>query len=547
MLQMVTELLSGLALFLFGMRFMSQSLQRAAGDQMRGILNRVTKNRGFAVIFGALFTAVIQSSGATTVMEVSFVNAGLMSLEQSVGITFGANIGTTITSQLVSFRLTQFAPYIIFLGAIFMMFGKRPGWKRLSEIVFGFGALFLGINFMTNALSSIPEFPVIMHYFTYLDNYAVALLVGLVLTIIVQSSSVTVSVLVLLAGTGLVGMDSCLFFILGANIGSCTPAILAGLGSNREAMRTAMVHLLFNVLGMVVIGIILLFAMHPIVNLIASINGLDNANRFVANADTIFKIFQCIIFLPLSNQFVKLSGLLVRKKEKKGVREDDKSLQFIGKAQHFLPSTAVVEITQELERTAKIARTNVVESMEALMGDDVSEIETIEQREDLIDYLSREITDYTVEVNRYDLPLSDSRKIGALLHTVIDLERIGDYAMNFAESALKKKKHRLQFTEKGKNDIVNFYGKVLEIYDKSMAMFLSNNKGQIGEIIELENEIDRMDIVLQKKQVKRLSKKESSVEAGLIFTDTLIGLERIGDHSTNIAYSIMEGNPEDEY
>ncbi|MCD8018452.1 MAG: Na/Pi symporter [Clostridiales bacterium] len=291
MILMLTELMSGLALFLFGMKFMSESLQKAAGDKMRGILNHVTKNKITAVFFGAIFTAVIQSSGATTVMEVSFVNAGLMSLEQSVGITFGANIGTTITSQLVSLKLTAVAPYIIFLGACMMMFGKKPIVRKISEIIFGFGALFLGINSMTSALSAIPDYPAIMHFFEYLEYYPVALLIGLLFTVIVQSSSVTVSVLVLLADSGLVGLGSCLYFILGANVGSCMPAMMAGMNSNRDGKRTALVHVLFNALGMIVISVILIFAMQPVTNLIASINGADNAKRFVANADTIFKTF----------------------------------------------------------------------------------------------------------------------------------------------------------------------------------------------------------------------------------------------------------------
>lgn len=310
MLVMLTELLSGLALFLFGMKFMSEGLQKAAGDKMRVILDRVTKNRFIAVIFGAIFTAIIQSSGATTVMEVSFVNAGLLTLEQSVGITFGANIGTTITAQLVSLKLTAIAPYIIFAGACLMMFGNKPITRKISEVIFGFGALFLGINSMTGALSRIPEYPVIMHWFSYLKNPFIALLVGLLFTVAVQSSSVTVSVLVLLADSHLVGLGSCLYFILGANIGSCTPAVMAAMNANKNAKRTAMVHFLFNALGMIVIGTILFFARNQIVDAISVLGGADNAKRFVANADTAFKVFQTIIFLPFASQFVKLTKLL---------------------------------------------------------------------------------------------------------------------------------------------------------------------------------------------------------------------------------------------
>ena len=545
MLVMLTELMSGLALFLFGMKFMSESLQKAAGDRMRGILNKVTKTRLGAVLFGALFTAIIQSSGATTVMEVSFVNAGLMTLEQSVGITFGANIGTTITSQLVSLKLTAVAPYIIFIGACIMMFGKKPILRKISEIIFGFGALFLGINSMTAALSRIPEFPTIMHFFAYLSNPVIALIVGLLFTVLVQSSSVTVSVLVLLADSGLVGLGSCLYFILGANIGSCTPAVMAGMNANSDAKRTALVHLLFNVLGMVVISVILIFAMDPVTKVIASINGVDNAKRFVANADTIFKTFQTIIFLPVSIQILKLTRLLVKDDVPAAAVDSDKHLEFIGKAQHFLPSTAVVEVVQELERMGKLARENLVEGMNALLSDKEVSIKKIAEREKIIDYLSSEITDYLVEVNRYELPYGDSGRIGALFHVVIDLERIGDHAMNVAENAIKKAEQKLVFTAGGREDIIYMYNRVIELFDKCMVMFVSMDKNNIDEIIDLENEIDQLEIDLQNHHVKRLSKGECTVEIGLIFTDLVIGLERVADHATNIAYSIFHDNPEE--
>ena len=545
MLVMLTELMSGLALFLFGMKFMSESLQKAAGDRMRGILNKVTKTRLGAVLFGALFTAIIQSSGATTVMEVSFVNAGLMTLEQSVGITFGANIGTTITSQLVSLKLTAVAPYIIFIGACIMMFGKKPILRKISEIIFGFGALFLGINSMTAALSRIPEFPTIMHFFAYLSNPVIALIVGLLFTVLVQSSSVTVSVLVLLADSGLVGLGSCLYFILGANIGSCTPAVMAGMNANSDAKRTALVHLLFNVLGMVVISVILIFAMDPVTKVIASINGVDNAKRFVANADTIFKTFQTIIFLPVSSQILKLTRLLVKDDVPAAAVDSDKHLEFIGKAQHFLPSTAVVEVVQELERMGKLARENLVEGMNALLSDKEISIKKIAEREKIIDYLSSEITDYLVEVNRYELPYGDSGRIGALFHVVIDLERIGDHAMNVAENAIKKAEQKLVFTAGGREDIIYMYNRVIELFDKCMVMFVSMDKNNIDEIIDLENEIDQLEIDLQNHHVKRLSKGECTVEIGLIFTDLVIGLERVADHATNIAYSIFHDNPEE--
>ena len=539
MLVMLTELLSGLALFLFGMKFMSEGLQKAAGDKMRVILDRVTKNRFVAVFFGAIFTAIIQSSGATTVMEVSFVNAGLLTLEQSVGITFGANIGTTITAQLVSLKLTAIAPYIIFAGACLMMFGNKPITRKISEV-------FLGINSMTGALSRIPEYPVIMHWFSYLKNPFIALLVGLLFTVAVQSSSVTVSVLVLLADSHLVGLGSCLYFILGANIGSCTPAVMAAMNANKNAKRTAMVHFLFNALGMIIIGTILFFARNQIVDAISVLGGADNAKRFVANADTAFKVFQTIIFLPFASQFVKLTKLLIPG-NKEGEEEDNGlHLEYIRKASSkFVPSTAVVEIIQEIERMAGLARENLVASMEALADKNLDKAKEINAREKIIDYLSSEITDYLVEVNRYELPLADSRRIGALFHVVIDLERIGDHAINILENAEKRSKLNEKFTGAGKEELTTMYKEVLELFDKSMEMFVTNKKDNIDQIIDMENDVDQMQIDYQNQQVKRLSKGICGVEIGLIFTDMVIGLERIADHSTNIAYSIFHENPED--
>ena len=512
MLVMLTELLSGLALFLFGMKFMSEGLQKAAGDKMRVILDRVTKNRFVAVFFGAIFTAIIQSSGATTVMEVSFVNAGLLTLEQSVGITFGANIGTTITAQLVSLKLTAIAPYIIFVGACLMMFGNKPITRKI-----------LGINSMTGALSRIPEYPVIMHWFSYLKNPFIALLVGLIFTVAVQSSSVTVSVLVLLADSHLVGLGSCLYFILGANIGSCTPAVMAAMNANKNAKRTALVHFLFNALGMIIIGTILFFARNQIVDAISVLGGADNAKRFVANADTAFKVFQTIIFLPFASQFVKLTKLLIP--GNKGGEEEDNGLhlEYIRKASSkFVPSTAVVEIIQEIERMAGLARENLVASMEALADKNLDKAKEINAREKIIDYLSSEITDYLVEVNRYEL-----------------------HAINILENAEKRSKLNEKFTGAGKEELTTMYKEVLELFDKSMEMFVTNKKDNIDQIIDMENDVDQMQIDYQNQQVKRLSKGICGVEIGLIFTDMVIGLERIADHSTNIAYSIFHENPED--
>ena len=540
MYAMITELLSGLALFLFGMKFMSESLQKAAGEKLRGILNSVTKNKITAVLFGALFTAVIQSSGATTVMEVSFVNAGIMTLEKSVGITFGANIGTTITSQLVSLKLTAVAPFIIFIGAAIIMFGKRPFLRKVAEVIFGFGALFLGINFMTGALGSLQDFPTIMSVFACLENPVIAVLVGFILTVIVQSSSVTVSVLVLLADSGLVGLAACIYFILGANIGSCTPAVMAAMNANKDAKRTALVHVLFNVVGMVVISIIMLFAKDQVIGGIAAINGADNYKRFVANADTIFKIFQCIILLPVSNQLLALVRKLIPDGTAAGDSLDEKKLLYIGRNKKFVESTALIDTVQEIERMAHMVQENLELARDALLYDELGNSEVIRKRESYIDYLSHAITEFLVETNKYQLPLSDAARIGGLFHVVIDIERIGDHAVNILESAEKKRDSRIKFTDEGRDEMIDIFADVTNIYDAAIKMFTTEDESLLKKIDELENMIDDKQIEYQEGHVRRMSMGKCSIEAGLIFTDLLIGLERIGDHAENIAYSVVE-------
>ena len=542
---LITQLLSGLALFLFGMKYMSDSLQQAAGGRLRTILDRCTRNKYIAVVCGALFTAFIQSSGATTVMEVGFVNAGIMTLEQSVGITFGANIGTTITSQLVSLKLTAVAPFIIFIGAAILSFCKKPMLKKIAAVIFGFGSLFLGINFMTEALHGIKEIPELMNVFGYLTNPIISVLVGLIFTSILQSSSVTVSVLVLLAGSNIIidpvtgGTDylACLYFILGANIGSCMPAVMAAMNANRKAKRTAFIHVMFNVVGLVVIGAILIFASEPIVNLINSISRTDK--RFVANADTIFKVFQCIILLPCSNLLVKLSKKVIHSRSGEEQDEDEMVLKYIGKSGLTNPTTVVVEVVQEIQRMADMVKINLEESSKALIDKEFSTYKEVYAREKYIDFLSHGITEYMVDANRYGLPLKDKERLGGLFHVVIDVERIGDHAVNIMDDALKEKNQKIEFSKEGRDEMLTMYEKVMEIYEKAVEIFVNEDKSKFDEVDRLEDVIDQMKIDCQEGHVKRMAGGKCSIESGLVFTDLVIGYERIADHAVNIAFSIL--------
>ena len=539
-MELILTLLGGLGLFLFGMSFMSQGLQKAAGAKLRTILEAMTKNKIIAVLFGALFTAIIQSSGATTVMAVSFVNAGIMTLSQSVGIIFGANIGTTITSQLVAFNLTGIAPFILFVGAVFMMFGKHPMAKKIGEVILGFGALFMGISMMKDSMSGLREYQNVLNILGSLGNPVLGILLGVVITVIVQSSSVTVSILLLMASQGLVALPICFYVVLGCNIGSCTPAVLASLDAKKDAKRAAAIHVMFNVFGMVIIGILLAFGMQYFESFILRISGSD-VGRCVANADTFFKIFQTVIFLPVSNQFVALTKRLIPGED---VEKKEYQFLYIGKQNIFSPSTAVVETTQEIERMGTMALTNLNLSMEAFFDGDEEKIARVYETEKQIDFLSHELTDYLVKINQLQLPVVDAKRIGGLFHVVSDIERIGDHAENIADFAVKCKNENLGFTKKASKEIQEMHKKAAVIVEEAMEMFVTMDEKNLPDILQLEENIDLMERELQQNHVKRMAKGKCSPMSGIIFTDLVTGLERVADHANNIAFSILDKDPE---
>lgn len=537
-MSLLLTLMGGLGLFLFGMNFMSQGLQKAAGAKLRSVLTAISKNKYIGVLFGALFTAIIQSSGATTVMVVTFVNAGLMELTQAVGIIFGANIGTTITAQLVSFNLTAIAPVILFIGVVMFLFMKKPIFKKIGEVVIGFGALFMGISMMSGSMQQLNDYPAVINTLSQLTNPVLAILVGLIITVIVQSSSVTVSILLLMAGQGLVSLPVCFYFILGCNIGSCTPAVMAAMDAKKDAKRAALIHVLFNVFGMIIISIILIFAMQPFTTFIQAISG-DDIKRSVANTDTIYKVFQTVIFLPLSTQFIKLVNRLIPGTD---VKHEGFSLQYINMTTVFSPTAAIVEAMQEIGRMGRKAEQNLRLSMEAFFDGDQSKIDQVYQTEKYIDYLSHEITDYLVDVNQRQLPVADSLKIGGLFHVVNDIERIGDHAENIADAAVRMKEQNLSFTKKATKEIQDMFEKDMRILVCALEMFETDDRSHMQEILDIEEEVDQMEIDLQNSHIRRMAKGKCSPESGLVFTDLVTGLERVADHATNIAFALSNSD-----
>lgn len=539
----VKELMSlagGLGLFLLGMTIMSEGIEKAAGAKLRGILEKFTTNRFSGLLVGVLFTGIVQSSSACTALVVSFVNSGLMNLYQAAGVIFGANIGTTITSQLVSFNLSAYAPLILLAGVIASMVAKNQTVEKFSEVVTGFGVLFLGISTMSSGMSSLKESQIVVDTLAGLRNPLVAVLVGLIITTVVQSSSVTVSLTLLMAQQGLfTDVNICLFIVLGCNIGACTTALLASLAGKKDAKRAAMIHLLFNVIGTVLMFILFMVAMDPIAEALHSISSDDG--RFVANAHTIIKIVQVIVLMPFSNLIVKLTYLVVPGKDQKVGYRDTFQLKYIGDKVLFNPSTAVVDGMKELERMAALANDNLNRSMNALITLDDDDINEVYEMEKNIDFLNHSITSYFIKINQSTLPIEDLQGIGSLFHVANDIERIGDHAENIAGMAKRRKEEGAPFSPQAQRELTEMLEMVNQMLTTSLSAILkSPDAATMKKLSEMENRVDAKEQQLQKNHIDRLTKQECTPEAGMIFSDVVSALERVADHALNIASYIRK-------
>lgn len=538
------SLAGGLGLFLFGMKLMSESIEKVAGAKLRRILEIFTTNRFAGMLVGIVFTGIIQSSSACTVMVVSFVNSGLMNLYQAVGVIFGANIGTTITSQLVSFNLSEVAPVILLLGALFVMFSKKQNVIKVAEVIVGFGILFLGLSNMSSAMAGMKDVPQVVELLSSLRNPILAILVGTVLTAIIQSSSVTVSIVLLMANQGLLSLEITLFIILGCNIGACSSALLASMAGKKNAKRAALIHFLFNVIGTVIMFVILQVAMDPIVRMLQSIS--SDPGRFVANAHTIIKIFQVIILFPFGGLIVKLTYLIVPGDDKKVGYRDTYQLKYIGEKVVFNPATAVVEVIKEIDRMASLASENLNRAMNALITLDDEDIEEVYEVEKNINFLNHAITNYLVKINQTTLPIEDLKSIGALFHVVNDIERIGDHAENVADAAKQRKETGVSLSKQAQKELGEMLDMVNQIIQYSIEIFAQSKEEHMQDVLNLEEAVDEKERELQKAHVERLTRNECSPEAGMIFSDIVSGLERVADHATNIAFSIMNGEKEED-
>lgn len=547
-MQVVMALAAGLGLFLYGMKLMSEGLEKAAGARLRKILEMVTKNRFLGMLMGILFTAVIQSSSATTVLVVSFVNAGLMDLMQAAGVILGANIGTTVTAQLIAFNLSDVAPFFLIGGVVMVMFFKQPMIKRIGEVILGFGMLFFGMSVMSGGMETLKESETIVNILSSLTHPLLAVGVGFLVTAVLQSSSATVGIVLLMASQGLIPLGICFYIILGCNMGSCVSALLASIGGKKMAKRAAHIHFIVNVIGSAAIMVVLCFLHDEIQELITGISSamgikdvyVDGINakiaRDVANTHLIFKLFQVLVCFPLVKPIVKLTYLLVPGDDKK---PDNMHLEYIGENNVFSTTAAVPNIISETTRMAGIAIDNLSKGIDVLFTKNPDIIEEIYKTEESVNFLNEQITNYLVKANQLSLPVEDRKLLGGLFHVVNDIERIGDHAENMADAAKQLSEDGLSISKDAENQIREMFGKARTLLRYSLEAFEKNNEEHLRDILSLEDEIDELERALQQSHVERLTRGECDAETGMIFTDVVSNIERVADHATNIAFSIM--------
>lgn len=530
--QNIVALGGGLGLFLFGMKLMGDELERAAGNSLRKLLEILTRNRFMGLLIGMLFTMLVQSSSATTVMVVGFVNAGLMDLFQAAGVIFGANIGTTITAQLIAFNLSDIAPAFVLMGVVMFMFAKRPIYRQIGGVIAGFGILFVGLDLMSKAMAPLRDMPEVAEFMARFARVPVlGILAGLAVTAVIQSSSASVGILQALAAQGVVSIESAIFIVLGQNIGTCVTALLASVGTNKTARRTAVLHLLFNVLGTAVFYLVV--TLLPVTEWVKMLSPGD-AMRQVANAHMIFNIFAVALFFPFINLLVKLATRLVP-----GADEalEEQKLHFLNESLLVAPPAALAQAIKEIGRMQQLAVCNIDLAVSAFIRGkaEPEEVQRLEARESVINFLNHEIIRYLVLINQTELSEHEGALVGELFHVVNDIERIGDHAENVLEYAQSRESDKIVVSDMALTELREMYASVKELLDMAAKAFEAPHDTERSDrAYKLEQRVDEMDDLLRKRHIDRLTKNLCSPQSGMVFTDVVSNLERVADHSINI-------------
>lgn len=531
----ILSMAGGLGLFLFGIRTMGDGLENAAGAKLKRMLEVLTGNRFLAVLVGFVVTAIIQSSTATTVMVVGFVNAGMMSLAQAVGVIMGANIGTTVTSLLIALNFSSVAAAAVLVGVILMLASKKTVVKNLGAIFTGFGLLFLGIDMMSDSMAPLRDSAGFMNFIVTVSESPLrplfGIILGIVMTAVLQSSSASVGVLQTLAMQGLVPLKFSVFVLFGQNIGTCLTALFSTVGAKKNSKRAAVIHLLFNLIGT---GIFILIALlTPYVEWIEKLSPDPMAQ--IAISHIVFNIVSTVVMFPFAKVIVKLSCLLVPGKDDS---ESEMHCKFIDDRLLNTPPFAVMQVSKEVARMAKLARDNFETSAHALINRSDKDLDKVMENEEIINYLNHHITSYLVKLNALDITDSDSDYIARVFHAINDIERVGDHAINLAEAAQHNIGEGLKFSDPAREELNQLCGSVVTLLERSMAAFdnqsLSDNEAK--ELSDLEEHIDDLTLECQDSHIFRLNRKECNTEAGMLYLNTITDFERVGDHAINIAF-----------
>ncbi len=531
----ILSMAGGLGLFLFGIRTMGDGLENAAGAKLKRMLEVLTGNRFLAVLVGFVVTAIIQSSTATTVMVVGFVNAGMMSLAQAVGVIMGANIGTTVTSLLIALNFSSVAAASVLVGVILMLASKKTVVKNLGAIFTGFGLLFLGIDMMSDSMAPLRDSAGFMNFIVTVSESPLrplfGIILGIVMTAVLQSSSASVGVLQTLAMQGLVPLKFSVFVLFGQNIGTCLTALFSTVGAKKNSKRAAVIHLLFNLIGT---GIFILIALlTPYVEWIEKLSPDPMAQ--IAISHIVFNIVSTVVMFPFAKVLVKLSCLLVPGKDDS---ESEMHCKFIDDRLLNTPPFAVMQVSKEVARMAKLARDNFETSAHALINRSDKDLDKVMGNEEIINYLNHHITSYLVKLNALDITDSDSDYIARVFHAINDIERVGDHAINLAEAAQHNIGEGLKFSDPAREELNQLCGSVVTLLERSMAAFdnqsLSDNEAK--ELSDLEEHIDDLTLECQDSHIFRLNRKECNTEAGMLYLNTITDFERVGDHAINIAF-----------
>lgn len=532
----ILALLGGLALFLYGMQMMSGGLEAAAGNRMKAVLEKLTSNRIKGVLVGAVITAVIQSSSATTVMVVGFVNSGLMSLTQAIWIIMGANIGTTITGQLIALDISAIAPFIAFAGVVFVVFTKNEKLHHIGEIIAGLGVLFIGMDMMGNAMEPLQQSESFRQIMTQFENPFFGILAGAVFTAIIQSSSASVGILQALAGSGMIGLSGAVYVLFGQNIGTCITAVLASIGTKINAKRTTLIHLMFNMFGTIVFTMICMFT--PFVSLMEALVP-NNPVAQIANVHTIFNIVTTLLLLPVGTCLGKIAEKLLP--EKQSEEEEKMQLLYLStidyRRGHLVGqlSVSISGLLKETGRMQKMVRENVEAAFDEVLKENGNSFEKIKEREEYIDYLNAEISGYIGKVMVMEMSERDSTIVNSCFSILGNLERIGDHAMNVAGYATDLRKRGLEFSAFAKTEMLKMKEISLQAVDNIAAEEGMLFNRMLEKAAKLEQRIDDMNEEYRENQVNRMKEGQCNPQAGILFSEMLMDFERIGDHTLNIA------------